>query len=313
MISAKDTQVRADVRHVLDALGIGYRRREQQGHAELTARCPLGTHPDKDPSWSMREQPGDEKNGVWHCYGCKCGGDLLNLVMRLRDYDFKTALGYVQGFETNFRRCATEDYSKSFESYFPQEIRMPHGVWGIENGSECMRYLAGRDFGREEIDRYGLLDWGWRHRLFVPVTRHGNLIHWVARSYRNENPKALTPTGNTVGSLWGLFGLDQVDRTNPEIHLTESWSSGIRVGQAGFPNPLGLCGSEITEQQVQDLSWAKRITIWKEGDVAGATMDECVRNWLGPGRDVGTVDMPAEKDPENFASGELVKFFDRRR
>lgn len=50
-------------------------------------RCPFPDHEDKHPSFYIYT-----KNQRYHCYGCGRHGDVINFVMEIENFDFKTAL-----------------------------------------------------------------------------------------------------------------------------------------------------------------------------------------------------------------------------
>jgi hypothetical protein len=50
------------------------------------ARCPLPDHEDGSPSFTV--YPGD---GGWYCYGCLCGGDVVELARLAWGYDERDA------------------------------------------------------------------------------------------------------------------------------------------------------------------------------------------------------------------------------
>jgi len=306
---AEKTRARADVPAILAALGVG-----AKGSDELTARCPSGTHKDATPSWSIHNEPGSEKHGLFHCHGCKWSGDVFDLVMHVRRCGFAEAAEFVRAHSTpGAAPGPAVDYGRPFAKVYPPEIHRPKGLRDVEPGSACAEYLESRGVLPFDVELFGLRDWRWRGRVWVPITRNRVLIAWTARTYRGEEPAKLTPLDGTLGYEWGLFGLDQAVRGVGELHLTEGWTSCIRVRQAGFRNPIAICGSTMSEQQKRDLEWAREITVWREGDVAGAAMDASVRGWLGPGRTVRTVHLPKGKDPADFPPDVLVKLHEDRR
>jgi len=48
--------------------------------------CPLGTHKDSSPSFTVWNS-----QNRWHCFGCNEGGDSIDLYMKLFNCDFITA------------------------------------------------------------------------------------------------------------------------------------------------------------------------------------------------------------------------------
>jgi len=67
------------LRQTFDVLGVKVRGR--------VASCPL--HQDKTPSLSF-----DEGKGVWYCFVCGVGGDLIALVMKVENLSFKESLSW---------------------------------------------------------------------------------------------------------------------------------------------------------------------------------------------------------------------------
>lgn len=75
-------QVRAaDLGAILDALGV------EVGSSGM-AICPF--HPDTNPSLSV-----DVDRGLYHCFGCEAGGDLIDFVERHRSLDFVEACRWI--------------------------------------------------------------------------------------------------------------------------------------------------------------------------------------------------------------------------
>ncbi len=76
----------ARVRDAADALEVvgDHVRLRRQGR-RFVGLCPF--HEEKTPSFSV-----DPERGVYYCFGCHAGGDLIDFVMRLERLDFPTAV-----------------------------------------------------------------------------------------------------------------------------------------------------------------------------------------------------------------------------
>lgn len=66
---------------VAERLGLDLRRRGRQ----FVARCPF--HDDTHPSLRL-----DASFGLWYCFACGVGGDLISLVMRVKNQTFAEAV-----------------------------------------------------------------------------------------------------------------------------------------------------------------------------------------------------------------------------
>jgi len=313
----KEIREKTDVPSVLVKLGIEYTPKNN----ELVARCISGSHPDTNPSWSIHNEIGTKKNGLFSCWSCGWSGDIFKLVMHMKGCSFFEALKFVEKHSDGNLYISIDDdrdlslaaYMETFNTRQSGELYVSRllGMRDIENGSACMKYLAERGIGREEIETYELRDWIWKHRVFVPITRNKKLVTWLARSYNGTNPKILFPKSDSVGSKWGLFGYDQLNRTNKTISLTEGWISAIRIVQAGFKNVLATNGAILSEEQVEELSWTDEIVIWKEGDIGGVVFEKNIVEWLGRGCELLTVNMPKGTDPADFIPSKLLKFYEQ--
>ncbi|CAN5825866.1 DNA primase [soil metagenome] len=62
---------------------------KRQG-ARFAGLCPYPDHQEKTPSFSV-----DPEKGLYHCFGCKKGGDAIKLVMDLKSFDFAESVSYL--------------------------------------------------------------------------------------------------------------------------------------------------------------------------------------------------------------------------
>ena len=296
----------ADVPALLDRLGIEYKRSGQ----ELKACCPSKAHDDKNPSWSIRDERGDESNGLFRCYSCKWSGDIFKLVCEVKGCSFAESVKIVKGegsdaIDVSIELTVDVNAEMGFRDYWPNSISIPGGVEEIVKGSKCCDYLFSRGVRWNDIQRFGLMDWKWKRRVFVPLFFQGYMISWLARTYVDDEIKVLNQPGKNGGIKWGLFGMNLLNRTNQVIHLTEGWVDAIRIYQAGFPNVLAVCGSMLTEEKIKQLTWVRKIVYWPDGDVPGQKFSLEVRNWFYSFADVEFVEIEDGFDPGDYTSFEL--------
>jgi DNA primase len=314
---ARRVRKAADIEALLRRLGIKFERRDD----DLYALCPNPGHSEKDPSWHIRSVTGDPKNGVFNCWSCKWTGDVFTLVSEIRKVDFARALAFVKTFAKPeaSRPAATvsdDDYTRNLRAVEPPEIGFfwpnadgdlePFDPRRIAEGTPCGNYLASRWIGSQYIERHGFLDWPEKNRVVVPIRRRGRMISWIARSYNGGKPKTFAPKG--APKRWELFGLDYLDRSVPEVNLVEGWVDHIRISQIRTLNALALCGSKMTEPQVEEILFAQRIIVWMDGDKAGEVLAGDVAAWLGRGRTLMIVEMPKGKDPGDYSPKEISSF-----
>ncbi len=59
-----------------------------QAGRDFKARCPF--HEEKTPSFHISPE-----KGLFHCFGCKAGGNAIDFVMRLENLEFRDALEWL--------------------------------------------------------------------------------------------------------------------------------------------------------------------------------------------------------------------------
>lgn len=85
---------RVSILNVASRLGLG--EPERRGR-EYVVRCPL--HDDRDPSLRLND---DE--GLWYCFPCGEGGDLIELAQAAQGYDFPEAVEWIASDAGTHRR-----------------------------------------------------------------------------------------------------------------------------------------------------------------------------------------------------------------
>jgi len=306
MLSWKTINKRVDVVDLLKRLEIEITER---GDDFVVALCPNKLHDDQTPSWKMAD--GGEKNGLHYCFPCGFGGDAVKLIQYVKDFSINEALDFAKASCGRTSNFSIGDADGDMFGGEQSEIIEPKGLRKIRTDSNCGIYLKERSFGKQEIKRFGLLDWKWQRRVWIPITKNGKLLSWIARSYTGQKPKVMTPTDDRNHS-WAMFGFDLLDFTEKEISLSEGWASAIRVYQAGFVNSIATCGSNLTEEQIFDLLSFEKIVVWQEGDLAGRIFSKKARQWFA-GKQIEIVELPEKTDPENFTTNQLKKLYLNRR
>ncbi|HJS94003.1 MAG TPA: DNA primase [Solirubrobacteraceae bacterium] len=116
----------------------------------------------------------------------------------------------------------------------------------------------------------------FRERIMFPSTdARGNVIGFGARAMReNQRPKYLnTAEGELYHKRSVLFGLDRARAPAAKagsVILVEGYTDVLALHQAGLPNAVGIMGTALTEQQVEELERvAKTLLLCLDADRAG--------------------------------------------
>jgi len=285
-----------NVEKVLDRLGISY----QKSGPHLVARCPY--HDDHSPSWSIRRD--GDKRGLHHCKACKEGGDLVDLVMQVRDFGLR---------ETARQWLEREEFSEK-DVEVPAAIRMkivgekkafkmPVGVVQDRPLSEwpgpARKELERRGIGEHQAAQWSLgyaTEGRLAGRVVVPVyDRSGRLASYMARSFGSAARRYLYPSEDEGPDMTVLFG----EECWPEFHpgaftvvVTEGAFKMMAVERAckGSVVQAALGGSPwpVPAATVAKLCAFGRVVVFTDNDAAGDrcgdALEEALRGHTGVSR-----------------------------
>ena len=155
MARIKDNSVEA-VKAAADLVAVVEERTSlrKQG-ARLVGRCPF--HEERTPSFSV-----NPSLGLYHCFGCHKGGDVITFVRETQGLDFAGAIEWLaerfrieleyedvspeQAAKRN-RRARLHELLDDAASYYERTL------WETEVGSFARDYLKGRGFSRGDRPR----------------------------------------------------------------------------------------------------------------------------------------------------------------
>ncbi len=299
-----------DVDKLLRALGIQGKRSGR----EWQALCPY--HADRKPSWSIRDQPGNEKNGHHNCFSCGAGGDAIKLVADLLDIERKEAEQWLT------ESGITSDPDIPFETEIVEratpigspELKPPAGV---ELAPLNQWVTAARDFATrrgltpEQIERWGIgyaVTGRCRSRIWIPVrAEDGSLQSWMARSY---DPKSLlrylTPTREEAPGHGELFG-QQHWQGRGQLVLCEGALNALACERAGARNiaAIGGSASKVTPLVIAQLASFEQVLVLTDPDAAGDNAAAQIVGALARWRQVFRLELPPGKDPNDLPEAEL--------
>jgi DNA primase len=256
------------------------------GRGRWKGLCPF--HQEKTPSFYV-----DEEKGLFHCFGCKAGGDLIAFVERIEGLDFQTALERLAeeaGVELprrlggGERRKELYEVLKLAQAYFQEELRAY---------PEARAYLEGRGLSQESVARFGLgyappkgdgllthlsrhgvspeegLKAGvlaekegryydrFRGRITFPIKDHlGRIVAFTGRALGDEAPKYLnSPETPLFRKREVLFAFPEAKARLREGRaiVVEGLFDAIALHQLGFPETVAVLGSGLSEEQARLL------------------------------------------------------------
>ena len=265
-------------------------------------RCPF--HKDDTPSFVVSAE-----KGLWHCFGCGEGGDVVAFLMKIERISFVEAaqrlaaeagLPFATG--RSEKTDALHPVMADAAALFAQNLRS-------KPGRKAREYLLGRGYADDAWDRFelGYAMPGWDDVKRTLSTRHGEdvlielglLVKGDTRTYDrfrdrtifpildlsgrpiafggrafDGEPKYLnspkTPLFDKGRELYGLsWARDTLAKTRSAI-LVEGYTDVLSLHQAGLTGAVGSMGTALTQGQAALLGrFVDEVVIAYDRDAAG--------------------------------------------
>lgn len=260
------------VQLVLEKLRMPYELRATRAWA----RCPY--HDDHDPSWMIRVK--GRRQGQHHCFACKVGGTLVELVMHVKHLDEDDARAWLKDFKedepTKVRARIIEKPPVLGRKRFkmPSEVIFdPLKEWV----TLAQRYARKRGITDEQVSQYGLgyaVDARLAGRIVLPFRGiGGHPASYSARTFVDDEIRYLTPHAKEGADLGVLFGehLWPPPWRRKVIVVTEGGIDGLAVDRVVPPSWSigGLGGSEVQPIQITKLATFDIVIVLTDNDAAG--------------------------------------------
>lgn len=220
--------------------------------------CPL--HSDHKPSFLL-----DDNKGLFYCYGCGHGGDVIRFVELYHQVKFPQALMLLQTahglaqllLETaDFYRTQLHRHQEALDYLHKRGIHSPGVIEHMRIGyapGGCLRaWLTQRAYPLATLQEAGLVNAAghdsYTHRIVFPL--EGNL-------YGRSISTSACPHRFLPGAKGGLYAWEQVHSCS-EVILVEGLFDYAALWQAGFHNVTCSLGSHLNTRQFQQLCSSTR-------------------------------------------------------
>jgi DNA primase len=266
--------------------------------------CPL--HREHNPSFMV-----DPDKGLFYCYGCGRGGDVIRFAEIYHDLKFPQALALLCQWRglapllhevARFYQLQLHRYGKAVEYLYQRGVRSPELIEHMRIGyapGGCLRgWLIDLGYSLQALRQTGLVTAGgydvYTHRIVFPL--EGNL-------YGRSLSTAAPPHRFLPGAKGGLYAWDQVRRCS-EVILVEGLFDYAVLWQAGFHNVTCSMGNQLNRSQYRQLCDSPR-TIYIAFDAdANGSGQQAARSLKGRleehGVKVRIVSLPENHDPNSF-------------
>jgi len=259
----------------------------QKAGASYKGKCPF--HKDDTPSFVVNRE-----KGLWHCFGCGEGGDIIGFVMKIERIPFVEAAKRLAD-EAGVDFHTAED---SGERETLREIMAAAATHFADNlrsaaGAKAREYLIGRGYGEELWERFGLgyalPGWdGLKKSLLAKYGKQGLVdlgllaekegrtydrfrdrtifnvldlsdrpIAFGGRAFDGE-PKYLnspgTPLFDKGRTLYGLSWAREALSKSRKAILVEGYTDVLSLHAAGLTNVIASMGTALTQGQADLLA-----------------------------------------------------------
>ena len=319
-----------EVRQKLDlAEFIGeYVQLKPVGHGRMKGLCPF--HKEKSPSFQV-----DTQRGLFHCFGCKAGGDAFSFLQQIENIPFSEALERL-ALRTGVQLEHRPKEKHHRDIYEVNELAL--GYFRDHLDAEVTAYLVGRGVSADLIKRFeiGYAPNGWdgllqhakargtderqlkqaglisenesgrlydkfRHRIMFPIRDVlGRLVGFGGRVLDDSKPKYLnTPETDVFKKGELLYGLNLAGKRS-ELIIVEGYLDVIAMHGVGYTQAVATLGTSLTADHTYLLArqGVSKLSLLFDADDAGrkATLSGLDQT-LGSQLEVKALTLPNGKDP----------------
>lgn len=249
-----------------------------------------------------------ERVGQSHCFSCKKGGTLAELVMHVRSCDFNEAKKFIDDLGKGYKAPkARVTVVRRPPQLGRMKFKMPAEVYfePLDQWvSGARRYATGRcKITDEEVYRFGIgyaVEGRLGGRIILPWrSSRGIPMGYSARTFVDEEPKYLTPNEEEHADHATMFGEHTWSTKRESLVVTEGALNALMVRKAvgDYETDIAaLGGSEINPLQVIKLATFKRVVILTDSDPAGDTAATQLATMLNRYTDTLRLRLPDKKD-----------------
>jgi DNA primase len=270
----------------------------------LMGLCPL--HADHKPSFLV-----DLHKGLFYCYGCGRGGDVIRFAELYHQVRFRQALELLRQWRglppllhetAGFYRMQLHRHGEAVAYLYQRGIRSPEVIEHMRIGyapGGCLRsWLTQLGYSPQTLRESGLVTAAgydaYMRRIVFPLEE--NLY---GRSLSTSAP----PHRFLPGAKGGLYAWDQA-RQYPKVILVEGLFDYAALWQAGFQNVTCSLGANLNARQLRQLCDGSR-TVYLAFDAdhngSGQKAAQSLTYRLTEhGVIARTVSLPEGHDPSSF-------------
>ena len=284
---------------------------KRSGKARLRGRCPLhGGEGRETFHVNTAEQ-------VFHCFSCRAGGSVLDLVMAIEGCGLRQAAEQLSSWR-GIPIEGPQPWPRAVKSTVTKKIEpIPQLGFRLQGVDSRHPYLRARgirestavEFGIGFYSRPGMM----RHRLVIPIEDEaGRLVGYCGRSLDGGEPRYRFPPGFPKSQL--LFNLHRAAAAcRSEVIVVEGFFDCLKVYQAGFPCVVALMGSSLYPSQCRLLvERFRHIRLMLDGDAAGRHGISAMAPIISAHRSTEIIELREGVQPDQLNDESLGQLLDKK-
>ena len=234
------------------------------------AICPF--HNDTNPSLRI-----SKKSGLYHCFSCGSSGNLFSLTKVLLKTSLYKLLGIEADILSNYwLQNINKKYIREKAKIDVEMIISDGKLYSITASSDIriLQYLKYRKISFDFVKQYNIQytffckinETIFKDRLIIPIIVNNKIVSYEGRTFTKANPKVLYPRNSNVSSLFNIDNL----KYNEPLFLVEGIMDLAPLFNLGYRNITCTFGSNIKQEQLQQLKQFSEIIVIPDNDIAGS-------------------------------------------
>jgi len=301
-VSFAEIKSRVGLAQVLRCYQVDWLRRS--GLGQYRGRCPIHRGQGREAFHVHLER------GVFHCFACGAGGNVLDLVAAMEGCSIRAAALRLQGSPAAAgmaagtacgaagRKLVTKKREGNPRLGFSLDVDRRHPYLarrGIDDATAShfgVGYFSGR----------GLM----RGRIAIPIhDDQGRLVAYCGRTVEGGDPRYRFPAGFQKSQV--LFNYHRArGAAGDRVIVVEGFFDCMRVHQAGLPGVVALMGARLSASQQELLTGRfSRIVLLLDGDATGRTAAAQIAGDLASESDVTELLLPPGVQPDQMAADQI--------